>query len=79
MILIKWIFSVSQIATESLPKSLTRKIFRRFKILRRVTSEGILITQVTSEGTLITQGTSEGTLITQVTSEGPLKFTKEGQ
>ena len=68
MILIKWIFSVSQIATEGLLKSLTRKIVRRFKTLRRVTSEGSLITQVTSEGTLITQ----------VTSEGPPKFTKEG-
>ena len=79
MILIKWIFSVAQIATENLLKSLTRKIVRGFKTLRRVTSEGTLITQVTSEGTLITQVTSEGTLITQVTSEGPPKFTKEGQ
>ena len=69
MILIKWIFSVSQIATEGLLKSFTRRVARRFKTLRRVTSEGTSITQVTWEGILITQ----------VTSEGPPKFTKEGQ
>ena len=64
MVLIKWIFSVSQIATEgflkfqqggllrglSLSGGLLRRVVRRLSLLRRVTSEGILATQVTSEG-----------------------------
>ena len=69
MILIKLIFSVSQIATEGFLKFLTRKVAKMFKSLRRVVKTLSLPRRVTSEGTLITQ----------VTSEGPLKFTKEGQ
>ena len=37
---LKWIFSVSQIATEGSPKFPTRRVIKRFKSLRRVTPEG---------------------------------------
>ena len=57
------------VATEDTPKFSIRRVVKRLKSLRRVTSEGC---QDTSPN-------SEGTLITQVTSEGPLKLTKEGQ
>ena len=69
MILIKWIFSVSQIATEGFLKLLTRRVAKIFKSLRRVVKTLSLPRRVTSEGTLIAQ----------VTSEGPLRLTKEGQ
>ena len=73
MIFIKWIFPVSQIATEGFLKFLTRRVAKKFMSLRRV------VRRVVKTLSLPRRVTSEGTLIIQVTSEGLLKFTKEGQ
>ena len=77
MILIKWIFSVSQIATELFPK--LPQVSNKEGCLEGLGHSGGLLRRVVKTLSLPRRVTSEGTLITQVTSEGPLKFTKEGQ
>ena len=73
MISIKWIFYVSQIATEGFLK------FQQGGLLRGLSLSGGLLRRVVKTLSLLRRVTSEGTLATQVTSEGSPSLTKEGQ
>ena len=73
MISIKWIFSVSQTATEGFLK------FQQGGLLIGLSLSGGLLRRVVETLSLLRRVTLEGTLATQVTSEGSSSLTKEGQ